>query len=416
MPTASVVRARAVAVLGRVMVGAALLVSLGLLPGAARAADPGSVDALPASSGGVLPGADGRVAEIPPVTGTVAGSPTVIFHGPRTDRVVALTFDDGYGPANVRLIFDELTRAGVAATFFVNGAYLQLDPKLWRSIAAAGFPIGNHTVLHEDVRARPPGQVESDLVRNARLVQQVTGHPMIPVFRPPYGYHDAASDAAAVAAGFPTIVLWDVTGGDSSRHAGDAAVLASASAGRPGSIVLLHAGPSVTPRILPALIARYRARGFTFVTVPQLLGIADTALVLPPAAGPSAPPDPEGAAAPTPPSVPPAGDDRGSIPVAPGDAPAPSPGPSGSPAPGAVTVPITATPAPTPPPDGWDVAPVLARASGSTEGGRTQPLARDAAWTRGPSRDSLMGGVTVLLLGIFVLLAAIAGRRARRAA
>ena len=38
-----------------------------------------------------------------------------------------------------------------------------------------------------------------------------------------------------------------------------------------GAIVLLHAGPDLTPHILPAIIAGYRARGFGFVTVPDLL-------------------------------------------------------------------------------------------------------------------------------------------------
>ena len=364
MDPGSVARNRAIEVLRRVTLLVPLLLSTGLIPGAARAAE----------------------------------LPRVFFHGPRTDQVVALTFDDGYAPANVRLIFEELRRAGVAATFFVNGVYLHRDPQLWRSIAEAGYPIGNHTLLHEDVRARPPGQVEADLVRNARLVQQVAGRPMAPIFRPPYGYHDAASDASAAAAGFPTIVLWDVTGGDTNRRASDASVLANASAGRPGSIVLLHAGPSVTPRILPALIAQYRDRGFTFVTVPELLGIANTALVLPPEGGSSGPQDPGEAAAPTPPALPPAGDDRGGLPVSPGAASAPS------------------TPVGSPVERGWDAAPLPGAAGGFSGTAPTSPLARDSAWTRGPSRDGLVAGATVALLGILLLLAAIAGRRARRTA
>ena len=43
----------------------------------------------------------------------------------------------------------------------------------------------------------------------------------------------AALAGGAAVAGFPTIVLWDVTGGDASLRAGDASVLANASAGRP---------------------------------------------------------------------------------------------------------------------------------------------------------------------------------------
>jgi peptidoglycan/xylan/chitin deacetylase (PgdA/CDA1 family) len=396
MAPGTVVRSRATTLLRRVALLVPFLLSVGLIPSAARAADPRNMDVLPAPAVGRLGGPPGPVAPIPSGSNGSTESARVVFHGPRTDRVVALTFDDGYAPANVRQIFEELTRAGVAATFFVNGAYLRLDPQLWRSIAAAGYPIGNHTVLHQDVRGRPPAQVVADLVRNARLVQEVTGRPMIPVFRPPYGYHDAVSDAAAAAAGFPAIVLWDVTGGDTNRRAGDATVLANASAGRPGSIVLLHAGPSVTPRILPALIAGYRARGFTFVTVPDLLGIANTGVDLPTVGGSPRPPDPGGAAAPTPPTVPPTGDDRGSLPISPGDTVAPS------------TRVASAVGR------GWDAAPLPNTAGGSSGTAATASLARDSAWTRGPSRDGLVAGATVALLGILLLLGVIAGRRARR--
>jgi peptidoglycan/xylan/chitin deacetylase (PgdA/CDA1 family) len=414
MALGTVARRRANALPRRVTLLVPFLLSVGLIPGAVRAADPRNMDVPPAPAVGHPGDPAGSLAAIPPGSGEVTESPRVVFHGPRTDRVVALTFDDGYAPANVRQIFEELRREGVAATFFVNGAYLRLDPQLWRSIAVAGYPIGNHTVLHEDVRGRPPAQVVADLVRNARLVQQVTGRPMIPVFRPPYGYHDAVSDAAAAAAGFPTIVLWDVTGGDADRRADDTSVLANASAGRPGSIVLLHAGPSVTPRILPALIARYRARGFTFVTVPELLGIASTGDGLPPGGGSSTEPDPDGAAAPTPPAVPPAGDDRGGLPISPGDAPAPSTAPAATPSTGRTTAGQGAPATPDAPQAGWDAAALPRRAAAPPGTASTSPLARDSAWTRGPSRDGLVAGATVALLGMLLLLGAIAGRRARR--
>ena len=120
MAPGSPAQTRATALLRRAALVAPLLVSLALFPGAAWAADPHNLDVAPvplvSQSGGPA-----RPAASPPSPGT-AQPPVVVFHGPRTDRVVALTFDDGYAPANVRQIFGELTRAGVAATFFVNGA------------------------------------------------------------------------------------------------------------------------------------------------------------------------------------------------------------------------------------------------------------------------------------------------------
>jgi hypothetical protein len=51
---------------------------------------------------------------------------------------------------------------------------------------------------------------------------------------------------------------------------------------RNGSVILLHAGPYHTAEALPAIIAGLRARGFGFVTVPQLLGGTGVPVPVPP--------------------------------------------------------------------------------------------------------------------------------------
>jgi peptidoglycan/xylan/chitin deacetylase (PgdA/CDA1 family) len=419
MSRSRLARRRAPALLRWALVLALPLLVVGLGPGPVHASGPRNMDVPVATAASRVGEPGGTTAAAPADGATAAAAPRVVYHGPRTGRVVALTFDDGYAPGNVKRIFEELKKENVPATFFVNGAYMRWDPALWRAIAAAGFPIGNHTVIHEDVRGKAPAHVIADLERNATIVEQVIGRPMIPLFRPPYGDHDAVSDAAAAAAGFPTIVLWDVVGGDADLGATDASVLANASAGLPGSIVLLHAGPSVTPRILPALIARYRARGFTFVTVPELLGMTTPGASGPTPAGPIPSADPAGAAAPTPPAVLPSGDDRGALSPA-GAAPAvtadpsPSPPARGMTAVSSVTVPggagtgstIVASPGAGP------GAPGASGAAGPASA-VAPSLARDAAWARGPARDAIVAGATVTLLAALLLLAAIAGRRAR---
>lgn len=199
-----------------------------------------------------------------------AQAPRVTFRGSAAKRVVALTFDDGWSAANGRLIYQILVREHVAATFFVNSVWLARDPDLWKAIATAGFVVGNHSYLHNDVTTMTSSEILRDLQRNARVWQAVTGKPMAPLFRPPYGNHTAASDQAAAAAGFPNIILWDVVAND-TYNITDAQAYRNATAGRAGSIVLMHIGPDMTPRILGRVIASYRARGFTFVTVPQLV-------------------------------------------------------------------------------------------------------------------------------------------------
>lgn len=223
----------------------------------------------------VRPDPDGAAAAMAPVAVAAPaplGPPARVVYRVTTRRkLVALTFDDGWSPAAGRLILATLLREHVTATFFVNARYVRWDPTLWRTIAADGFVIGNHTYDHRDLTTMSTTAIEADLRKDADVFRQLTGYGMAPIFRPPYGAHNRRVDAAVRAAGYSIEVLWDVVAGDSDAARSDAALLASATRGRPGSIVLMHVGPSSTPRILAAVIASYRARGFQFVTVPELI-------------------------------------------------------------------------------------------------------------------------------------------------
>ncbi len=319
-------------------------------------------------------------------------APRVVWHGPRTDRVVALTFDDGYRPVTVRRIFQVLRREKVPATFFVNGVYMQRAPDLWRRIAAAGYPIGSHSYLHRDMTTLTPRDIARDLARTRKAVEAATGRPMLPFFRPPYGARNAGTDRAVAAAGFPVVVMWDVVGADTGRNPTVGGVVASAVRGRPGSIVLLHAGPKVTPRALPAIIARYRERGFRFVTVPELLGQQAATPGVPAAAMPDAELADAAPAAPAPPR--PAGD-APAVPATPPRAATPPAAPAGAPA----------TPA--------EPAPAVPAAPAAPSPG-PRPAAREAAWARqDDTRLAIAGGTAVGLL-LLVLAAAAAGRTRAR--
>jgi peptidoglycan/xylan/chitin deacetylase (PgdA/CDA1 family) len=208
--------------------------------------------------------------DVPAPVLAVPTTPRVTYHA-QTDRpVVALTFDDGWSGKNGRLILDILIRENVPATFFLNGTYLAGNLQLWRDVADAGFTVGNHTWRHSDVTKMSTQAIVADLQQNAAAFEAATGQKMAPIFRPPYGLRNATSDAAAALAGYPDVVLWDTTDNDTRRYS-DAQVLATGTAGKAGSIVLLHVGPDVTPRILEDLLHSYWSRGFGFVPLMALL-------------------------------------------------------------------------------------------------------------------------------------------------
>lgn len=201
-----------------------------------------------------------------------AAGVTPLFHGPRDARVIALTIDDDWSPARVRTIFDTLQRASVAATFFPYAEATRSDPGLWRAITAAGYPYANHTRSHPWMTRLTPQAQAAEITEARSILEGMTGTPMLPVFRPPYGAYDAGLLDVARVAGFPTVLLWDTSDADTSLRATSAQLVRAAMRGRNGSVLLTHGGPTLTPLILPIVIELYQDLGFRFVTVPELLG------------------------------------------------------------------------------------------------------------------------------------------------
>ncbi len=260
-----------------------------------------------------LLGAPSRAsAAIPPdvsLTEVPAKPAVPVTHGARSARVVALTFDDGYNPAACGALVDVLERTATPATFFPNSVNVARAPQLWRRVAALGFPIGNHTATHPEMPSLSYADQLAQIETDRRVVETVIGGPSLLVFRPPYGAFSRGTLLAAGEAGYPIVLNWDASFADSSHRPNGqrwpiASYIRSASRGVAGSVVLGHCGNQVDLAALPGVIASYRSRGFTFVTVPQLLGLpgaapmrfpvgpalAAQALLAPPSPTPSDPP------------------------------------------------------------------------------------------------------------------------------
>jgi peptidoglycan-N-acetylglucosamine deacetylase len=232
-------------------------------------------------------------------------SAVLLTHGARTRRVVALTFDDGYNPKACGALVDVLERTATPATFFPNSVNVARTPALWRRVAALGFPIGNHTATHPLMPRLNYREQLAQIETDRRVVEAVIGGPSLSVFRPPYGAFSKGTLLAANEAGYPIVLNWDASFADSSHQRNGrpwpiTSYVRAATRGTAGSVVLGHCGNQIDVAALPAVIAAYRSRGFTFVTVPQLLGLPGAAPMDFPV-GPTRPKSaPPGPAVPTP--------------------------------------------------------------------------------------------------------------------
>ena len=205
----------------------------------------------------------------------IAASPvmaaTAIYHGSRTTKVVALTFDDGYSPTRVRQILSILVANHVPATFFPYANAMKLSPSTWRAVANAGYPVGDHTLSHPDLTTLSYTSDKAQICGFRHVADPILGKASIDWFRPPYGAWNSRVATAAASCGYGHMLLWDIDTRDWSGVSAST-IAARALAGTNGSIVLMHAGPANTPYALQRIINGYRARGFKFVTIPQLLG------------------------------------------------------------------------------------------------------------------------------------------------
>ena len=249
---------------------------------------------VPAPTPAPTPGADGC---IPPPADLVPAQ--VVSHGPRSVKVVALTFDDGFDAPNVERILRFLVAHRVNATFFPTAAAVEMTPKTWQKVAAAGFPIANHTYHHASLKGVC---YEKQLAELNKAKSVVADHalPMQGYMRPPYEEYDMNTRRAAASAGEAYVVLWDVDTFDWTGVS-KGTIASRALRGKSGSIILMHTSPHATPAALFRIVSKFRARGYSFVTIGQLLGVPGPAPFPAPSAAAPSP------AAPSPPaSSPPA--------------------------------------------------------------------------------------------------------------
>jgi peptidoglycan/xylan/chitin deacetylase (PgdA/CDA1 family) len=193
--------------------------------------------------------------------------------GPRP-KLVALTFDDGPYPVDTPLLLDALSDLHVPATFFLIGRDAEQYPELVRRIAARGGEIGDHTSTHPNLAELDDAAVRREIDAGAAELGNLVADPAVrKLMRPPHGRYREATLRVAQAAGYD-VVLWNDDPGDWRKVSAEelaAHILAHATA---PEILLLHSGRLATIAMLPGVVADYRAAGYRFVTVGEMLKIA----------------------------------------------------------------------------------------------------------------------------------------------
>ena len=191
-----------------------------------------------------------------------------LIRGNPTERMVALTFDDGPHPEYTPKILAILKRYDVKATFFVVGEMALKYPDLVRSEVANGHVVGNHTFHHVSLTKIPAAGVLTEWQANQEAVKAITGDTMR-FCRPPGGDYDDTVIRTAAELKLTT-VLWTDDPGDYASPGTRAIQKRVLDWVGNGGIVLLHDGIQQTIDVLPQIIEHLRSKGYRFVTVAEM--------------------------------------------------------------------------------------------------------------------------------------------------
>jgi peptidoglycan/xylan/chitin deacetylase (PgdA/CDA1 family) len=211
----------------------------------------------------------------------------VYYKGSSTENVVALTFDDGPNEPYTSEVLDILTSHHIKATFFVIGKNVELYPETARRILAEGDVIGNHSYSHDANHALTEYGAKDLQLAQGIIFNTVGVRPHL--YCPPHGKKSPWELQAAKKDGMIE-VTWSVSANDQhvlayfGKPSPETFAREIVSETKPGEIILLHDGygtshdtaesdKSLTVKALSLIIEQLQAKGYRFVTVPQLLNV-----------------------------------------------------------------------------------------------------------------------------------------------
>jgi peptidoglycan/xylan/chitin deacetylase (PgdA/CDA1 family) len=200
-------------------------------------------------------------------------------HAHTTERVIALTFDDGPNEPYTSQIADLLALAGIRATFFQVGQCVERFPGVTARLFRDGHVIGNHSHSHRVTRCLGAHAQRAETLAAQNTITAVIGRAPA-LYRPPWLIRTPTLPAVLHRNGLSPVSgefchAFEVMQPPPSWIARRA--LAKA---RPGAILIFHDGFNAkgghranTVAAVRIVITELTRGGYRFVTVDDLLGV-----------------------------------------------------------------------------------------------------------------------------------------------
>ena len=184
--------------------------------------------------------------------------------------MVALTFDDGPA-ATTWQILNILENHNARATFFVLGRNLERYRSTVLRIFESGNELAGHSYNHR--RLIPPmtdEQIIREIQSASAAIEEITGVPAPPMFRPPIGIWDNRLVEISYEIGY-AIILWNHDPSDWLHRDACHIYYHIMRNVRNGDIIVLHDIYQTTARAMERVVPGLIRLGFDLVTVTELI-------------------------------------------------------------------------------------------------------------------------------------------------
>lgn len=222
---------------------------------------------------GIKPNQEHRQPEMPQAINTLLARYDAYWLGDPAEKVLYLTFDEGYENGYTPKILDILKENDVKAAFFVTGHYIKSQPELVQRMAKEGHIVGNHTDTHPSL----PDISEEQIAKELQVVEQsfarLTGQQSMSYLRPPKGEYSERTLAVTRKLGYHNI-FWSLAmvdwvpmpGGPDQAYQGVMDHLHN------GAVILLHAVSQDNTEALDRILKDIKKQGYEFKTLDHLVG------------------------------------------------------------------------------------------------------------------------------------------------
>ena len=192
-----------------------------------------------------------------------------IYYVKTEEKKIAISFDCAWGVDYTDSLLETMEKENVKCTFFMVEFWAKKHPDYVKKISDFGHEIGTHSATHPYMSKLSKDAIKKELETSSAVIEEITKK-KVSLFRPPYGdYNDLLIDTVNEMGLYA--IQWDVDSLDWKNLLASEIEKRVVSKVKNGSIVLFHNQGLHTHQALPHIIRALKDKGYTFVTIGDLI-------------------------------------------------------------------------------------------------------------------------------------------------